>query len=223
MHFNLWSSIFPHNNSIKADLIKNVKRVRRLTRSNSTMNLGDQLGVRGRPRLRRNNLAAERAGSRSRGRSQSRNRTNLIRSNSKPNLRGRSASRQRPAAPIRLNRSNSRLNLRGQITQQGLTTAGRRSRSQSRSNIRRNTSVNARLGVKRQNTVGQIGRPGVRQRQQRQPNKQGLRNVQRGRIIKRPNVNARNQLGNGLQQRGRSQSRSFFFNLIASDFLWIMT
>ncbi|XP_031619995.1 serine/arginine repetitive matrix protein 5-like [Contarinia nasturtii] len=190
--------------TIKADLIKNVKRVRRLTRSNSTLNLSEQLGVRGRPRLRRNNPIGERAASRPRGRSASRNRANLIRTNSKQNLRGRSASRQRQqqGAPIRLKRSNSRLNLRGQgQAQQGLTNQRRqqRSRSQSRSNVRRNTiSVNARLGVRRQNAVGpkQVQR---QQRQQRQPNRQGIRKVQRGRIVKRPITNARN--GNGAQQR----------------------
>lgn len=164
------------------------------------MNLTEQLGVRGRPRLRRNNPIGERAASRSRVRSVSRNRANLQRSNSKQNLRGRSASRQRQAAPIRLNRSNSRLNLNGRATQQrgGPNNVRRRARSQSRSNVRQNTSVNARLGVKRQNATGQ---------RQRQPNKQGLRTVQRGRITKRPNPNARNQIGNGAQQRGRSRSR----------------
>lgn len=239
MHFNIFN-FSTQQNSIKADLIKNVKRVRRLTRTNSTLNLGDQLGVRGRPRLRRNNLVSERAASRSRGRSASRNRGgNLIRSNSKQNLRGRSASRQRQAAaPVRLNRSNSRLNrsnsrlnLRAQAAQQQGANARRRSRSQSRSNVRANTSVNARLGVKRQNIVGQ--KQGPRQRQQRQPNnqqglrnvqrgQQGLRNVQRGRITKRPNLNTRrNQLANGLQQqqRGRSQSRFFAQNLTAFCFL----
>lgn len=212
MHFNIFN-FSTQQNSIKADLIKNVKRVRRLTRTNSTLNLGDQLGVRGRPRLRRNNVVSERAASRSRGRSASRNRGgNLIRSNSKQNLRGRSASRQRQAAaPVRLNRSNSRLNLRAQATQQQGANARRRSRSQSRSNVRANTSVNARLGVKRQNIVGQ--KQGPRQRQQRQPNnQQGLRNVQRGRITKRPNPNTRrNQLANGLQQQQRGRSRSRFF------------
>lgn len=212
MHFNILN-FSTQQNSIKADLIKNVKRVRRLTRTNSTLNLGDQLGVRGRPRLRRNNVVSERAASRSRGRSASRNRGgNLIRSNSKQNLRGRSASRQRQAAaPVRLNRSNSRLNLRAQATQQQGANARRRSRSQSRSNVRANTSVNARLGVKRQNIVGQ--KQGPRQRQQRQPNnQQGLRNVQRGRITKRPNPNTRrNQLANGLQQQQRGRSRSRFF------------
>lgn len=215
---NLWSSIFPHNNSIKADLIKNVKRVRQLTRSNSTLNLNDQLGVRGRPRLRRNNLVGERAASRPRGRSASRSRVNLTRTNSKQNLRGRSASRQRQGqgqrAPIRLNRSNSRLNLRGQGAQQGAANPIRRPRSQSRT--RKNTSVNARLGVRRQNTVGQIGQIGQRQRQ---PNRQGIRNVQRGRVIKRTNPNARNQIANGAkqqqlqqqqQQRGRSRSRFLY-------------
>lgn len=212
MHFNIFN-FSTQQNSIKADLIKNVKRVRRLTRTNSTLNLGDQLGVRGRPRLRRNNVVSERAASRSRGRSASRNRGgNLIRSNSKQNLRGRSASRQRQAAaPVRLNRSNSRLNLRAQATQQQGANARRRSRSQSRSNVRANTSVNARLGVKRQYIVGQ--KQGPRQRQQRQPNnQQGLRNVQRGRITKRPNPNTRrNQLANGLQQQQRGRSRSRFF------------
>lgn len=233
MHFNIFN-FSTQQNSIKADLIKNVKRVRRLTRTNSTLNLGDQLGVRGRPRLRRNNVVSERAASRSRGRSASRNRGgNLIRSNSKQNLRGRSASRQRQAAaPVRLNRSNSRLNrsnsrlnLRAQATQQQGANARRRSRSQSRSNVRANTSVNARLGVKRQNIVGQ--KQGPRQRQQRQPNnQQGLRNVQRGRITKRPNPNTRrNQLANGLQQqqRGRSRSRFFFAqNSTAFYFLLII-
>lgn len=212
MHFNIFN-FSKQQNSIKADLIKNVKRVRRLTRTNSTLNLGDQLGVRGRPRLRRNNVVSERAASRSRGRSASRNRGgNLIRSNSKQNLRGRSASRQRQtAAPVRLNRSNSRLNLHAQAAQQQGANARRRSRSQSRSNVRANTSVNARLGVKRHNIVGQKQDP--RQRQQRQPNnQQGLRNIQRGRITKRPNPNTRrNQFANGLQQQQRGRSRSRFF------------
>lgn len=192
-----------------------MKRVRRLTKTNSTLNLTEQFGVRGRPRLRRNNPIAERAASRSRARSISRNRVNLTRTNSKQNLRGRSASRQ--GAPIRLNRSNSRLNLNGRGAQRGIQRGiqrgaqrggpnnngvPRRSRSQSRSNVRQNTSVNARLGVKRQNNA-----PAG---QRRQPNKQGLRNVQRGRITKRPNPNARNQIGNGLQQQQRGRSRSRF-------------
>lgn len=210
-----------------------MKRVRRLTKTNSKLNLTEQLGAggaRGRPRLRRNNAPiGERAASRSRGRSASRNRANLTRNNltrtnSKQNLRGRSASRQRTGAPIRLNRSNSRLNLnmnsRGGVggggggannASQGASNNGRRqrSRSQSRSNVRKNSSLNARLGVKRQN----VNSP--KQRRQQNNNKQtGVRNVQRGRITKRPKPNARNQLGNGaqqqLQQRVRSRSRFYY-------------
>lgn len=213
-----------------------MKRVRRLTKTNSTLNLTEQLGaggVRGRPRLRRNNQISERAASRSRGRSASRNRanlqrtnlqrtnlqrTNLQRTNSKQNLRGRSASRQRTGAPIRLNRSNSRLNLnvnnRGgggnNNAHQGASNNVRRqrSRSQSRPNVRKN-SLNSRLGVKRQN-ANSAKQP----RRQPNNNKQGLRNVQRGRITKRPNPNARNQIGNGSQQRGRSQSRFYYYILM---------
>lgn len=201
-----------------------MKRVRRLTQTNTALNLTEQLGVRGRPRLRRNNPVGERAASRSRGRSASRNRANLIRTNSKQNVRGRSASRQRQGAPIHLKRSNSRVNLRlsGQTLQQGAVKLRRHPRNQSRSNmnnVRRNTSINARLGVRRQNNVvqkrgqnpGQLNKQGFRQRQ---PNKQGLRKIQRGRIIKRNNSNVR--IGNGVQQqqpfqqqqqRGRSRSR----------------
>lgn len=221
-----------------------MKRVRRLTKTNSKLNLNEQLGaggVRGRPRLRRNNPpVGERAASRSRGRSASRNRanlqrTNLQRANSKQNLRGRSASRQRggAGAPIRLNRSNSRLNLNrgggGNNAPQGGNNAAarrQRSRSQSRSNVRKNSSLNARLGVKRQN----VNSP--KQRRQQNNNKQGLRNVQRGRITKRPKPNARNQIGNGLQQqqqqqRGRSRSRFYYSILMMhqmtfDDFLLIV-
>lgn len=200
-----------------------MKRVRRLTKSNSTMNLSEQLGVRGRPRLRRNNPIGERAASRSRGRSASRNRVNLPRSNSKQNLRGRSESRQRGVGPVRLNRSNSRLNLNSRGGGNNNANARtpntpnnnrrQRSRSQSRSNVRNKGSLNARLGIRRQqanNTKQQ------QQQQRRQPNsanKQGLRSVQRGRITKRPNPNARKQLGNGVQQqRGRSRSRFFLMH-----------
>lgn len=188
-----------------------MKRVRRLTRSNSALNLTEQLGVRGRPRLRRNNPIGERVASRPRGRSASRNRINLMRTNSKQNLRRRSTSHHRQGgASIRLNRFNSRLNLRdkGQQQQQqqlpNMVNAKHRSRSQSRSNVRRNTSVNARLGVPRQNDVGQRPRqrPG-----QRQTNKRGLRTVQRGRINKRQNTNRRTQ-ANGIQQQQRQQQRS---------------
>lgn len=211
-----------------------MKRVRRLTKTNSKLNITEQLGAggaRGRPRLRRNNAPiGERATSRSRGRSASRNRanltrTNLTRTNSKQNLRGRSASRQRTGAPIRLNRSNSRLNLnmnnRGgggaNNAAQGAPNNGRRqrTRSQSRSNVRKNASLNARLGVKRQN----VNSPKQR-RQQNNNNRQGVRNVQRGRITKRPKPNARNQIGNGAQQqlqqqqRGRSRSRFYYWRFM---------
>lgn len=186
-----------------------MKRVRRLTKTNSTLNLSEQLGtggVRGRPRLRRNNPVNERAASRTRGRSVSRNRANLTQANSKQNLRGRSASRQRAGPPGRLNRSNSRLNLN--LNNRGgggvpNNARRQRSRSQSRSNPRKNT-LNARLGVKRQNAnIAKRRQPNNNNNN----NKQGLRNVQRGRITKRRNSTARIKLGNGPQQRGRSRSR----------------
>lgn len=178
-----------------------MNRVRRLTRTNSALNLTEQLGVRGRPRLRRNNPIRERGNSRAR--SQSRNRLN--RSNSKQNLRGRSASRSR--GPIRLKRSNSHLNLNGNINNKRSLP---RQRSRSRSNVRQNISVNARLGIKRQNNATA---------QRNMQNVRRTQNIRRGRIVKKQNPNNpnrinRRQIGNAAiqQQRGRSRSRFHFKN-----------
>lgn len=170
-------------NSIKADLLKNMKRVRQLTHSNSTINLNQQLGVRGRPRLKRNNNVNARAGSRAR--SVSRNRAGLTRTNSVQNVRERSASRQRKPAPIRLKRSNSQLITKGQLPQRGQNRSLRQQRGRSRSNIRQTTSVNSRLQTKRQNNNNQNGRNA----------KNSISSIRRGRITK----------NNGQQRQKRRQ------------------
>lgn len=196
-------------NSIKADLVKNIKRVRRLTRTNSTTNLNQQIGgARGRPRLKRNNINARAA---SRARSVSRNRTGLTRANSTQNLRERSASRQRAGAPIRLKRTNQigsngggagtgqrrnrPLVRRQQLQQQ----QQQPKRGRSRSNVR---SINSRLqGVKRQNN-NQTGR---------KPRNNSITQIKRGRITKR------NGQQNPQQQRGRLLSRYKSHELLKSS------
>lgn len=181
-----------------------MRRVKRLTRSNSTVNLTQQLGARGRPRLRRNNLISGRA--QSRGRSQSRNRNAQQANAQAPVARGRSASQSR--APIRLKRSNSRLNVGAATAPKRIS---QRQRSRSRSNVQRKPSVNARLGIA-------AGRGGLNtNRINRQGNRNNQNNgIQRGRITRRPNMaNTRKQLGKGIQrqqqqqqsQRVRSRSR----------------
>lgn len=178
-----------------------MKRVRQLTRANSTLNLNQQLGVRGRPRLKRNNnIVSGRPNSRAR--SVSRNRAGLTRANSTQNLRERSASRQRKAAPLRLKRSNIQTNSNGQTAQRGRSRSLRRQQQQqqqqlprSRSNTRRAPSVNARLQPKRQN---------INQTKRKQPSTT-ISNIRRGRITK-------NTGQQGQQRRGQFVPR-FFFSL----------
>lgn len=196
------------SHSLKADLLKKAK----LQRNNSLANVSitDRLGVRGRPRLRRQPATAVRANSRAR--SSSRNRNNLKRTNSNQNLlqrsnsqsrkaRGRSASRQRQNIPQR-NRSRSRsranANVNARAQQQPINNNQRRLiRRRSRSNLRKVTSVNDRLGVR---GVGGGGKSNTNTQ---------LNHVRRGRITKRRNSTVRNQIvNNGKQQAaGRSRSR----------------
>jgi len=177
--------------TMRADLVGNGK----LRRSNSALNLAARLGVRSqnggnntRRRLIRNNVATQRS------RSRSRSRQNFNRSNSQTNLR-RTNSQQSLAT---FKRSNSQVRGRSASRQRP-----RLQRTNSRSNLnnglknRNNIGANRRMGIN--------GRLGVNQASQ-------MRNVQRGRIIKKRNSNVNGRNGNGgrnvaRQRVGRSRTR----------------
>lgn len=151
--------------------MKNIKRVRQLSRSNSKLNLNEQLNVRGRPRLKRNNNVNARITPRER--SQSRSRMGQYGSNVKQNTREKSISRQRSAATIRLRKSNSQ-ELRSSQSSEG-NRAGPLPRQQirSRSKTGRKAAVNSRIQMKRQNNKTTT----------KKENNQIL-NIKRGRITK---------------------------------------
>lgn len=174
-----------------------------MNRNNTNVSILDRLGERGRSRTRNAPLQTRAS---SRARSASRGRSNLTRTNSKQNLanvqnaqRGRSASRQR-AQPRQRSRSRSRNRVAAAAAKPAINTRNRLIRRRSRSNLRKVTSVNSRLGVRRQANAnnGQNAKNGIR----------------RGRIVKPRQNNVRNQVANGRnanaggrQKIARSRSR----------------
>lgn len=147
--------------------MKNIKRVRQLSRSNSKLNLNEQHNVRGRPKLKRNNNVNARITPRERSRSRSR----MGRPNFKQNTRERSVSRQRSAGTVRLRRSDS------QVLGSLQTSLGNRDRplrhqqKKLRSNTGQKSTVNSRIQMKH--------RKGTIKKENNQ-----ISNVKRGRISK---------------------------------------
>lgn len=110
--------------------------------------MNEQLNVRGRPRLKRNNNVNARITTRER--SQSRSRMGQYGSNVKQNTRERSVSRQRSTATVKLRRSNSQLLGSLQSSQGNRARPLSRQKIKSRSNAQKAT-VNSRIQLKRQN------------------------------------------------------------------------
>lgn len=132
--------------------------------------MNEQLNVRGRPRLKRNNNVNARITPRER--SQSRSRIGQYGSNVKQNTRERSVSRQRSTATVKLRRSNSQLLGSLQSSQGNRTRPLSRQQIKSRSHARKATA-NSRIQLKHQNN----------KRTLKMENNQ-ISNIKRGRITK---------------------------------------
>lgn len=151
--------------------MKNIKRVRQLSRSNSKLNLNEQFNVRGRSTLKRNNNVNTRITPRERSRSRSR--MGQYKSNVEQNTRERSVSRQRSAATVRSKRSNSQVPGSFQSSQGNIARPLRHQQIKTRSNTGQKTTINSGVQMKRQKNKSTV----------KKENNQIL-NIKRGRITK---------------------------------------
>lgn len=206
----IYPSLHPSLYSSKAGVLGNAigGGRRRLNRNNTNGSILDRLGVRGRSRTRQAG-AKQRASSR--GRSASRNR--LQRTSSRQNLtngqqRGRSATRQKRGVSASLqqraqSRQRAQPRQRSQSRARNIANAAlqqnRRKliRRRSRSNLRKVTSVNSRLGVRGPNAANNVARA-----------KTAGKLVRRGRVAKPRRGNVRNQVLTGGRQQPVKRSRS---------------